>query len=397
MDPQAKIIRLEKELARLRLRLDEPPRASAGFTPPAALPQEGELLFQTMFQVAAVGMTLTSLDHRPMEINPAMQRMLGYSAEELKTMTIPDFTHPDDIQREQAIVAALMNSEDHQQVHYEKRYIRKDGGMVWAELALSIVRNADGSPKYNLVMVEDITARKEAEEKVKNYEEQLRSLATELSLAEEREKRKAASYLHDRVAQNLSLAVMKLELLGQVPGQAPLAESLDQVKKMIQEVIAETRATILDLSPPVLQDLGLSAALEWLADRMCDLYGLEVVLKESDLEENLTHDLGGFVIRSVQELLYNVAKHAETPKAWVSIARFSNQLRLVVSDHGRGFDYRPNDTQTESGGGFGLFSLKERLRHLGGRLQVHSQVGNGTQVALIIPLDIRISAKRNME
>ena len=269
--------------------------------------------------------------------------------------------------------------------------------MVWAELALSIVRNADGSPKYNLVMVEDITARKEAEEKVKNYEEQLRSLATELSLAEEREKRKAAAYLHDRVAQNLSLAVMKLELLSQAPGRAPLSESLDQVKKMIQEVIGETRATILDLSPPVLQDLGLSAALEWLADRMRDLYGLEVVLKESDLEENLTHDLGGFVIRAVQELLYNVAKHADTPKAWVSIARFSNQLRLVVSDHGRGFDYRPDDTQTESGGGFGLFSLKERLRHLGGRLQVHSQMGNGTQVALIIPLNLRSAAKRNME
>ena len=246
-------------------------------------------------------------------------------------------------------------------------------------------------------MVEDITARKEAENKVRNYEEQLRSLATELSLAEEREKRRAAAYLHDQVAQNLSLAVMKLEILSQDPAIEPLSESLDQIKMMIQEVIAETRATIVDLSPPVLHDLGLSAALEWLADRMRDLYGLEIILKDSDHSENLTHDLGGFVIRAVQELLYNVAKHADTQKAWVSIAKFSNQLHLVVTDHGRGFDYRSSETQSEAASGFGLFSIRERLRHLGGRLEVHSQVGRGTQVVLMIPLIIRAQAARKRE
>ena len=127
MDPQEKITLLENELAQQKKGLDQKPKKAVGPTQPATTPQEGELLFHTMFDVAAVGMTLTSLDHRPMEINPAMQRMLGYSADEFRSMTIPDFTHPDDVARERAIVDSLMNS-DRQQVHYEKRYIRKDGG-----------------------------------------------------------------------------------------------------------------------------------------------------------------------------------------------------------------------------------------------------------------------------
>ena len=216
----------------------------------------------------------------------------------------------------------------------------------------------------------------------------LQALASELTLAEQRERKRLASELHDYLAQILALARIKMSQLRQkVPTEAPAAQPLvGDIDNLLEKAGEYTRSLMAKLNPPVLDELGLPSALTWLAKQM-PLHGLMVDVRLSDDRVQLPDDQSVLLFQSVRELLINVAKHAGTDRATVLLKVDPDQrLRIEVQDHGRGFD--PDALEAKSANGhFGLFSVRERMQAMGGRLEVASRPGEGTTVTMLLPLE----------
>ncbi|KPL06094.1 hypothetical protein AMJ85_10690 [candidate division BRC1 bacterium SM23_51] len=229
--------------------------------------------------------------------------------------------------------------------------------------------------------------RKKAAQHLVEHQEQLRRLASELSLAEERERRHIASELHDRVSQDLTLAGMKLDALRQSGRSAGLRKGLREVHDLVQRTLRDVRTLVFDLSPPILYDLGLAAALKWLSRQAEDQYGVATVFEEDGQCEPIPDDTGVIVFRMVRELLINIGKHAQARSAKVSMARDDNHVRISVEDDGMGFDVSAIENHIGGESRFGLFSIRERLRYLGGELEVESESGRGTRATLVVPLE----------
>jgi signal transduction histidine kinase len=215
---------------------------------------------------------------------------------------------------------------------------------------------------------------------------QLRSLAHELSLVEEKQRRKIATYLHDDIAQALALATVRLELLRDMVSKRNIKKELEAVKEIIDQTTARTRSLTFEISPPILYDSGFEPAVEWLAEQFQNQHDIVCELKNDGLPKPVSSDLKVILFQSVRELLTNVAKHAQARSVRVLTLREGNSIRIEVKDDGVGFNPKILNQKITKNEGFGLFNLKERLRHLRGKLEVSSTVGQGTSVTIMAPL-----------
>lgn len=223
------------------------------------------------------------------------------------------------------------------------------------------------------------------EEDALRYQAQLRSLSSALSLAEERERRRIASDLHDRIGHALANASMKLrQVKAAVNGPAAL-KHMDEVHGLIDQSITDTQTLTFELSPPILYDLGLEAALDWLAEQTQKQHDLRVDFIDDDTEKPIDESLRILLFQATRELLHNVVKHARATRVTVSIAREDDYVRIVISDNGIGFDATRKEKDVKKGG-FGIFSIQERLRHQGGRLEIKSDGETGASVTILSPM-----------
>ena len=215
-------------------------------------------------------------------------------------------------------------------------------------------------------------------------QERLRALASDLTLTEQRERRKLAGDLHDYLAQLLVAGRMKLRqavaCVAKEPGTTLLAE-LDQI---FDESLRYTRTLIADLAPPSLQEFGLSHAFQWLSEHM-RTHGLTVDVQVGSDRINLPDDQAILVFQSVRELLLNIVKHADTNRAIVAVATTPTELHITVTDGGQGFDHTAVAAPEAGSSGFGLFSIDERMRAMGGRFEINSTPGHGTRASMILP------------
>jgi PAS domain S-box-containing protein len=233
----------------------------------------------------------------------------------------------------------------------------------------------------------DVTARTQAERQIAAYQRELLALAAELSTAEERERRRIATELHDTIIQNLALTkIMLASLRAQIPA-GDAATALDDVRKVLDDSIQSARTLTFELSPPVLYELGLHAAVEWLAERMQQRYGLHILLHDNLLPVVPDIDRRALLFTAIREMLINVVKHAHATQAVVTLHRDAAVLAIIVEDNGVGLDPQRLETPGD-GGGFGLFSIRERLRHIGGSLEVSTGTLGGARVTLRAPIAV---------
>ena len=224
------------------------------------------------------------------------------------------------------------------------------------------------------------------EERVHSRTEQVRALASRLTMAEQEERRRISQVLHDDLQQLLYALEFRLALVqGTIEQKAnpKLARSIKEARGWISQAVTTTRRLTVDLSPPILQSQGLVDALDWLQRQMLELHGLQVELEgrpESPLEDD---DLRVLLFQIVRELQFNEAKHAGTDRATVRLEETPEQLVIHVIDDGRGFDVEALAATT--GAGFGLFSIRERLALLGGRVDLQSRPGGGAHVQVFAP------------
>ena len=319
--------------------------------------------------------------------------------------------HPEDRERVwQQFTEALHNGAD---CAYEFRIIRPDGTLRWIANLGRTQYSTTGRPIRHYGIASDITERKQWEDVLRDSEnrlrafsgqleqlvekrteelmqshDRLRELATELNLAEQRERKRLAAELHDHLQQLLVLGRLKLgqgkEFVESLPKCAQLINEADGI---LSEALTYTRTLVAELSPPVLRDHGLAAGLTWLGAYM-QKHDLAVTVTVPEATLQLPEDQALLLFQSVRELLMNAWKHAATGKADVTMETDGNRLRVQVHDDGRGFEVAVAETTTahKLASKFGLFSIRERMKALGGSFEIESAPHRGTTATLTLPL-----------
>jgi len=286
-------------------------------------------------------------------------------------------------------------------------FIRLDGRLIDVEATATLI-NYENHPAI-LSLYRDVTERRQAEEALRashdlldkrvqertvelnNRAVQLSRLSSELTLAEQRERRRIAEMLHDHHQQLLVGARMGLEVLAHRIEPALKTETV-QIIDLINQAIETSRNLTAELSPPVLSHGGLSAALKWLARWMMEKHGLTVELKvDARLDPN-REDIKLLLFQSVRELLFNAIKHAEVKSARVEMDQKGDTFCITITDQGAGFDPEVMWAKAQDGTSFGLLSIRERLTLLGGSLEMESAPGKGSRFSLIVPLSVRVPA-----
>jgi signal transduction histidine kinase len=245
-----------------------------------------------------------------------------------------------------------------------------------------------------LKIVGDVIAqayrRNKSNLQLEGYQKKLRSLASDLSLAEERERRKLAVNLHDSVGQSLSIAKIRLGVLRNEIGSghtSPVSEIIDLISQSIEDI----RSLTFELSPPVLYDLGLIPALQWLGEQMGTEHGYQVQVTDDQQPKPLDEELNVELYKITRELLMNVAKHAKASFVQIDVMRNDDKIMLTVSDNGVGI--LPEENRQSKDGGFGLFSIKERLEFLGGTFVICQGPECGTKAVLEASLSLPNKSK----
>jgi PAS domain S-box-containing protein len=282
---------------------------------------------------------------------------------------------------------------------------RPDGSRIHVVPNPAPIRDSSGQIVGAVNLLMDITHIRRAEQQLRDLNEtlerrvaertaeaeqraeQLRALASELTLAEQRERHRLARVLHDHLQQLLVGMKLGTSVLRRQTHEPQLQEVVARLDDLLDQSIQASRSLTVELSPPILYEGGLVRALQWLAGWMLDKHRLQVEVAADEDANPASEDLRVLLYQAARELLFNVVKHAQTDRAHLEIRRSlsQNSIRIVVSDHGVGFD--AVRAAAAPGSGFGLFSLRERLQILGGRLQVESRPGDGACVTLQVPAE----------
>lgn len=275
-----------------------------------------------------------------------------------------------------------------------EKYIQ-NGREVIVHTVKTPVRDEQGNVTGILGIFWDITAQRQAQRKLLAYQKRLRDLASEMSLTEERERKRIAIELHDQVTQNLILFKINLGELRKEDLPGELVKPLDEIYKHLDQMIGDMRSLTFDLGSPTLYELGLEAAVrEYLNEEIQQKHGIKTEFEDDAQPKPLDDDVCALLYRAVRELLINVIKHAQAQYVRVSIGRDNSNICINVVDNGIGFKPPTEGFSSGKTAGFGLFSIRERLSYLGGSVEIESKPGQGTQVALAAPIKCGKNAEK---
>ena len=367
-----------------RLRLDILKREATQ----KALRESQQVLTQTFASLRDCLLIVGAESRVIADCNPATTQLFGYTREELVGQSVR-LLHVDQAAFEKFRLLAL-------QAIQEKGYLRipafqmkrKDGEIFATQHMVMPLHNEEGDLVSWVSVIRDITEEKRVEEKLEQYRRKLRKLAAELTVVEARERRQIAADLHENLGQLLATAKMKIAPM------RSLAPGVAEVQILVEQALQQTRSLTYQLSSPILYQLGLEAALKWLAETMAGQYGYRVAFTRLGESGSLPEESSVFLFSAVRELLVNVAKHAAATEVAVRLRWLDDCVEVLVKDNGKGFrktslsDFSDLKTGVaESADAFGLFNIQERVSDLGGRVWLHTEPHRGTAVKIHLPLD----------
>lgn len=334
-------------------------------------------------------------------LSPAFERV--YGRERGSVMSAGDLRHWAELivpQDRAAALASIERVRSGERVSFEYRIRRPDGQVRWVRDTEFPISDGDGRIVRIGGIGRDVTEQKQNEQELKELNQrledrveirtrQVRELSRRLTVAEQEERRRIAHILHEDLQQILYGLNLKMGLFRKalVESDRPeLAQSVDDTSAWVEQAIRTARRLTVDLSPPVLQKEELATMLTWLHRQMRELHGLEVTLEAESVVPLEDEGLRLLLFQIVRELLFNVKKHAGTNRATVRLKQERDQVVIIVADQGRGFDTGDLVADEAVAGGFGLFSVRERLGLLGGRMLVRSEPRGGTRIDIYAPL-----------
>lgn len=360
--------------------------------------RRSEEKYRTLFETMDDGFVILKVlfddndnpvDFRYLEANPASEKHSGLSDRVGKKVSevLPEL--------EEEWLRAYGNvAITGEPAHFES-YIEKL--QRWFDI--SAFRVGEPEERKVAVIFKNITDRKETREQLKtmnetlekrveertksliSYQNQLRSLASQLNKAEEKQREQLAAELHDNLGQLLAVGKLKIDQLR----YDKASKSVGELEEIIDDALTYTRKLMSSLKPPPSIEDDLRASIGWVADKLAK-HGLKVIIDDDKQPKQLDEEVRGIVIQCVRELLFNVLKHTSEKEAVVTLRNKKDQLQITVKDEGEGFSAQNMELIPEKDGKFGLFNIRERIDLLGGTLDIEARQGKGTKVTLYVPL-----------
>jgi PAS domain S-box-containing protein len=349
--------------------------------------QESKELFEKTFISQRDALFLLDAINPPtiLDCNPAATEVFGYTRQEMVGRTT-DFLHVDETTLREFQEHLHSTIAERGFMHlFEFRMRRKDGTVFPTEHSVTPLEDEQGERIGWVSVVRDITERKQSAERILTYQEQLRSLTSELSSIEERERHHIATELHDNISQTLAITKIKLGMAQGLTSPTDWVGSLNEIGELIDQAIQYTRSLTFELSPPILYELGLEAGIEWLTEQIQEKHGIQIGFEDDQQPKPMNEEIRSTLFKGTRELLINIVKHAQASKAKVSIWREDNSIRIRVEDDGVGFSTSEGKELGKTAG-FGLFNIRERIKYLEGDMVIESEPGRGTRVTLSAPL-----------
>ncbi|HSM59022.1 MAG TPA: PAS domain S-box protein [Candidatus Sulfomarinibacteraceae bacterium] len=336
-------------------------------------------IFYTLFHASPIPIVIARMaDGTLIDVNEVCLRYFGWEREEVIGRTVEELhLLPATLERKR-VRRALEESGRvrNLEIPLQRSSGERRIGLVSAELA-----NLNGEPSAIAALV-DITDRVQTERKV-------RRLASEVVVAEQRERQRIAQVLHDDVQQMLYSAQLNLHLLSDPRETLDIQNvrvELARIEQLVTDVIDATRSLTTQLQSPAVRQEALESSFQWLRQIMAEQYGLQVEVEiEGDcrLNEVARREL---VVRSVRELLFNVVKHAGVRRAQLRAVRQEDRLRVEVADDGVGFDLEAVTSGEDGRTGMGIGIIRERLQLFGGTFGLETGKGEGTRAVIELPL-----------
>ena len=337
-------------------------------------------LRQLVFELAQEGIAVVDPTGDVALYNASMERITGYPQSEART-GFPGALIADPDSRREALAQLGRAFRGRPLTRHEWEIVRKDG------TARTVFASARGFSferrRLAIIVVLDVTGRRRDQRRADEYLDRLRRLSSEMVLAEERERRRIAGDIHDSLGDELSLARIRA---AELAAANPTDPRLTDLTLILDRCIRDARALTFALAPPVLHEIGLHAALEWLVEHQNMRSGIHMSFAGRSEPAGLAEAERILCYRSVRELLRNTVKHSGARSVVVTARVRADVYEIEVLDDGRGFDVERALSHVE-GTGFGLFSIRERLFHLGGQLLIRSATGSGSRLTMRLPVD----------
>jgi len=324
---------------------------------------------------------VVDLDAQMRTINQATCDILGYKEDELIGRSI-NLVAPDIRVFTGGAERGVMPV-----ANQETDFLDKNGKHIPVRFSAAALKNKGDEITASVIIARDVTERKQAEEVLRRSEKQLRFLSSQLLITQEEERKRLAVELHDELGQ--SLIVLKLWLRSIQRGlredQTELQGICDEMTGYINEISENVRRISRDLSPSILVDLGLSAAIRWLVVSFTKHFNVENSLDIMNLDTVFSQESQITVYRIVQECLTNIAKHAQAKHVTITIRERDGHVYFCIEDDGRGFDVKEYLGKSATAKGIGLAAMFEQVRMLGGTLDIGSREAAGTKITFAIP------------
>ena len=341
--------------------------------------RESEEKFRSVFRDAGVGVVIVSPEGRFLAANGTFCDDLGYTEEELLGKSVESITFSDDWPAFSKRLSQALAGGDRLQ-RFEKRCVHKTGRIVYTETTASLIRSRDGKPRYFVAGVSDVTNRREAEETLSNINRRLIE-------AQEQERTRIGRELHDDISQRLALLAVELEQLLHNPSK--VQTRLAKLQKEISDISDDVEALSHELHSSKLQYLGAVAGIKSWCREFGERQNLEIDFG-SDAGIILPFEIGVCLLRVLQEALHNAVKHSDVKRVEVRLLGESNQVHLIVSDSGKGF----NVESAMKGKGLGLTSMQERVRLVNGTIAIESKPMGGTTIEVLVPIESQHDSQR---
>ena len=335
--------------------------------------------YQDIFRNASDSIWVQDLEGNILRANKATAKLTGYSTEELTHMNVARFLTEQELDLAKEVRSKLLRGELIDEP-YEQRLIRRDGREAFLKLSSSLVLS-DGQPVGFQHVARDVTEEQRMQENLRFYLQQV-------TRAQEEERKRIARELHDETAQSLVAISHQLEVLASNNKHlsADDMELLNNLREQVKNALQGVRRFSQDLRLPILDDLGLLPALEWLTNNSEKEYGIKTELRAIGTQRRLSSEAEILLFRIIQEAVNNAGRHGKASWVEVTIKFDEDKIVATVRDNGKGFELPRTLGELARTGKLGLAGMEERARLLGGSLAVQSEPGKGTTVVLNAPV-----------
>ncbi|MBM4446881.1 MAG: PAS domain S-box protein [Chloroflexi bacterium] len=337
--------------------------------------------YEELFTNASDAIWVHDLNGKIIMANKACETVSGYSPDDAIGKNVSEFMSPDALSIARGIKIKLMKGQAIDQ-RYDQRLIKKDDSEAIVELFTRLIRDDDGKPIAFQNIARDVTEER-------RLRDNLRFQIHKTLMAQEEERKRIARELHDDIAQSILLLSRQLDILisGGAQNRLPKASvgELEYIQNIANETYKGLQRYARDLRPSILDQMGLVAALNWLAEELSKELGTKTTVKADKLPL-LASETELAMFRIAQEALNNVRKHAQASEVNITVKTDSNNIKMAITDNGKGFSTPRLTGDLAREGKLGVLGMEERARLIGGELHIKSGPGKGTTVIAKAPI-----------